>query len=101
VDRPERTYEFRSEERDDVVEEVAIRLGDAWEVATLPRDHLSASKLGVYALTFRHEGDEVRIRRVRHFHPARYAPHEYKAFVEWCNEIDQAEERKLELRARR
>jgi tetratricopeptide (TPR) repeat protein len=100
VERPERTYDFVSEARQDLIEEIGIRLGDAWTVLSVPEDHLASSKIGVYSLTYRRDGDSIRIRRERHLKPGRYTPEEFKAFVVWCQKIDEAEERKIELKKR-
>jgi tetratricopeptide (TPR) repeat protein len=98
VDKAERTFDLVLRGRDDRVDEYTIDLGDAWEVKSLPQDHVAVHDVGVYSLTWRHEGSVIRVRRERHFHPARYRPDEYKPFVSWCKAIDDAEDRKLELR---
>jgi cellulose synthase operon protein C len=100
VERPERTYDLVAESRQDMVEEVVIHLGEAWTVLSIPEDHLASSKVGVYSLTYRREGDAIRVHRERHLKPGRYTPEEFKAFVVWCQQIDEAEERKIELRKR-
>lgn len=98
VDKAERQFDLVINSRDDQLDEFTIDLGAAWEVSSLPQDHVAAHDVGVYSLTWRHEGRLVRVRREFHFHPARYRPDEYKQFVAWCKAIDDAEDRKLELR---
>jgi tetratricopeptide (TPR) repeat protein len=100
VDKADRQFDLVLQSRDDRRDEFTIDLGDAWDVSSLPEDHTAVHDVGVYSLTWRREGSVVRVRRERHFHPARYRPDEYKAFVAWCKAIDDAEDRKLELRKR-
>jgi hypothetical protein len=57
-----------------------------------------ANRLGTYSLTWRDLGDRIEVRREAHLRPARFRPDEYKAFVAWCKSIDDAEERRLEVR---
>ncbi len=101
VHRPERTYDLILNPHDDDIAEVEIHLGDAFEVASLPEDHLSVGDLGVYSLTWRHTGGVVNVRREMHLKPARYTPDQYAEFTAWCKAIDDAEDRKLELRRRK
>lgn len=98
VDKPERTFDLVLRGRDDRVDEFTIDLGGAWAVKSLPQDHVAVHDVGVYSLTWRQSGDIVSVRRERHFHPARYRPDDYRQFVAWCKAIDDAEDRKLELR---
>jgi len=97
-DREDRTYDLVLNARDDQVDEIEIDLGDAFQVKSLPADHVAAHDLGTYSLTWRRDGTRLRVRRELHVHPARYRPDEYKPFVAWCKGIDDAEDRKLELR---
>ena len=98
VDKAERRFDLVINTRDDRVDEYTIDLGSAWAVKSLPQDHVAAHDIGTYSLTWRQEGNLVRVRRERHFHPVRYHVDEYKPFVAWCKSIDDAEDRKLELR---
>jgi hypothetical protein len=102
VDRAERTYDLVLNGRDDRVDEFTIFLGDAFQVKTLPEDHVVFDKLGTYSLTWRMAsgdgGERIVVRREAHLRPTRYRADEYKAFVAWCKAVDDAEERKLELR---
>ena len=98
IERAERTYDLVINVRDDRMEEFTIDLGDAFEVRTLPEDHVVFHRLGTYSLTWREEGGKVLVRREAHLNPARYRADEYKTLVAWCKAIDDAEERKLELR---
>lgn len=97
VGRDSRKFDLVLTGRDDGVEEFTIHLGDAFRVRSLPEDHVTLHALGTYSLTWRQDGDVIRVRRERHFRPARYTPEQYAAFVAWCKEIDDAENRKLEL----
>jgi tetratricopeptide (TPR) repeat protein len=98
VERAERVYDLVINARDDRLDEFTIVLGDAFQVKSLPEDEIVFQRLGTYSLTWRDMGDRVAVRREAHMHPARYRADEYKAFVAWCKSIDDAEERKLELR---
>lgn len=98
VDKAERQFDLILNGRDDRVDEYVIDLGSAWSVKSLPQDHTAANDVGVFSLTWRVDGDTIHVRRERHFHPARYRPDEYKAFVAWCKSIDDAEDRKLVMR---
>jgi len=101
--RAERTYDLVLNGREDRVDEFTIHLGDAFQVKSLPEDHVVFDRLGTYSLTWRlvsddGKGDRIVVRREAHLRPARYRADEYKPFVAWCKTIDDAEERKLELR---
>jgi tetratricopeptide (TPR) repeat protein len=103
VEKAERVYDLVLNTRDDRVDEFTIVLGDAFAVKTLPDDLNTFHRLGTYSLTWRlvtggEAGDRIVVHREAHLHPARYRADEYKAFVAWCKSIDDAEERKLELR---
>ncbi len=98
VERPERVYDLVLPGRDDRLDEFTIVLGDAFVVKTLPEDHVVFHRLGTYSLTWREAGGRVTVRREAHLRPTRYRADEYKAFMAWCKAIDDAEERKLELR---
>jgi tetratricopeptide (TPR) repeat protein len=103
VEKTERVYDLVLNARDDRLDEYTILLGDAFAVRTLPDDLNTFHRLGTYSLTWRlvtggDGGDRVVVRREAHLHPARYRADEYKAFVAWCKSIDDAEDRKLELR---
>jgi hypothetical protein len=103
VEKTERVYDLVLNARDDRLDEYSIVLGDAFAVKTLPDDLNTFHRLGTYSLTWRlatggEGGDRVVVRREAHLHPARYRADEYKAFVAWCKSIDDAEDRKLELR---
>ncbi len=98
VHRPTREFDLVLKTRDDNVDRYEIELGDAFEVAKLPDDHVVVSGLGTYSLTWRQRGDRIVVKREVHLQPARYSPAEYKRFVGWCQAIDDAEQRKLELR---
>jgi hypothetical protein len=102
VERAERVYDLVLNARDDRLDEFTILLGDAFQVKTLPEDHVVFDRLGTYSLTWRlvsgDGGERIAVRREAHMRPARYRADEYKAFVAWCKAIDDAEERKLELR---
>jgi tetratricopeptide (TPR) repeat protein len=103
VEKAERVYDLVLNSRDDRLDEFTIHLGDAFSVKTLPDDLNTFHRLGTYSLTWRlvsdrEGGDRIVVRREVHLHPARYRADEYKAFVAWCKSIDEAEERKLELR---
>ena len=98
IHRPERTYDQIISVRDDGVDEIIVHLGDAFEVAHLPEDHLAIHELGTYSLTWRLDGKTLSIRRERHLQPARYSADQYQGFVDWCKQIDDAEERKIEFR---
>lgn len=99
VHRPERVYDLILNVRDDGVDAYEVDLGDAFEIVTLPDDHLAVHELGTYSLTFRRDGRTLRVRRERHLRPARYTPEQYAGFVAWCKSIDDAEQAKIELRA--
>lgn len=98
VDKAVRQFDLVLRQRDDRVDEFTIDLGGAWEVASLPADCIAVHDVGVYSLTWRQSGDVIRVRRERHLHPARYRADAYPEFVAWCKSVDDAEERKLELR---
>jgi hypothetical protein len=98
VERAERVYDMVINTRDDRLDEFTVYLGDAFQVKSVPDDQVVFHRLGTYSLTWRDLGDRVVVRREAHLHPARYRADEYKAFVAWCKSIDDAEERKLELR---
>jgi tetratricopeptide (TPR) repeat protein len=99
VHRPERVYDLILNVHDDGVDTYEIDLGDAFDVVSLPGDHLAVHALGTYSLTFRRDGQTIRVRRERHLRPARYTPEQYAGFVAWCKGIDDAEQAKIELRA--
>jgi hypothetical protein len=98
VERADRVFDLVINSRDDRLDEFTITLGDAFQVKSLPEDEIVFHRLGTYSLTWRDLGDRISVRREAHLHPARYRADEYKAFVAWCKSIDDAEERKLELR---
>jgi hypothetical protein len=98
VERTERVYDLVLNQRDDRLDEFTIRLGDAFQVRSLPEDHVVFDRLGTYSLTWRDLGDRIVVRREAHLRPARYRADEYKTFVAWCKAIDDAEERKIELK---
>jgi hypothetical protein len=98
VERADRVFDLVINSRDDRLDEFTIVLGDAFQVKSLPADEIVFHRLGTYSLTWRDLGDRIAVRREAHMHPARYRADEYKAFVAWCKSIDDAEERKLELR---
>ncbi len=98
VERAERVYDLVLNQRDDRLDEFTIRLGDAFRVRTLPEDHVVFDRLGTYSLTWRDLGDRIVVRREVHLHPARYRADEYKAFIAWCKAVDDAEDRKIELK---
>jgi len=100
VHRPERVYDLILNVRNDGVDEYTIELGDAFEIASLPADHLALSELGVYSLTYRLDGTTLHVRRERHLQPARLSPEQYGDFIAWCKAIDDAEKAKIEFRAR-
>ena len=75
-----------------------IDLGDAFEVSRLPESHVVIHDAGTYSLTWRQQGRRVKVRREVHLKPARYTPEEFPGFAAWCKGIDDAEQRKLELR---
>jgi tetratricopeptide (TPR) repeat protein len=100
VHRPTRLYDLILNVRDEGVDEYTVELGDAFEIATLPADHLAVNELGTYSLTFRLDGTALHVRRERHLQPARYTPEQYGGFVAWCKAIDDAEQAKIEFRAR-
>lgn len=97
VGRDTRKFDLVLQRREDSIEEYVIHLGDAFRVRSLPEDHVTVHKLGTYSLTWRNDGDTIRVRRERHFRPARYTPEQYPRFVAWCKSIDDAEQRKLQL----
>ena len=101
VERAERTYDLVLTRALHVRDEYVIDLGEAFEVSKLPEDHIVIHDAGTYSLTWRQRGDRVTVRRDIHLKPARYAPDEHAGFVAWCKGIDDAEQRKLELRKRR
>jgi len=86
--------------RDDRIDEYTIELGDTFEIATLPADHVTVNELGVYSLTYRRAGSSLHVRRERHFIPCEFTPEQYGGFVAWCKAIDDAEQTKIEFRAR-
>jgi tetratricopeptide (TPR) repeat protein len=98
VERAERTYDLVLNVREDLVDDFTIVLSDAFRVKTLPEDHVVFHRLGTYSLTWRDLGDRIVVRREAHLAPTRCRADEYKSFVAWCKSIDDAEERKLELR---
>jgi tetratricopeptide (TPR) repeat protein len=102
VERAERVFDLVLNGRDDRLDEFTIFLGDAFQSKSLPEDHVVFDRLGTYSLTWRlvsgDGGDRITVRREAHMRPARYRADEYKAFVAWCKAIDDAEDRKLELK---
>jgi tetratricopeptide (TPR) repeat protein len=98
IERAERVFDLVINSREDRLDEFTIHLGDAFQVKSLPEDEIVFHRLGTYSLTWRDLGDRIAVRREAHLRPARYRADEYKAFVAWCKSIDDAEERKLELR---
>ncbi len=100
VDRPDRTYDVVAHQRADSFDEIRIDLAGAYEVVSVPEDHLASSKVGSYSLTYRVTGDSILVHREVHLRPGRYTPAEYKDLVSWCQAIDDAEDGKIELRKR-
>ncbi len=100
VELAARTYDLLLTRAMHVRDEYVIDLGEAFEVSKLPEDHIVIHDAGTYSLTWRQRGDRVTVRRDIHLKPARYAPDEHAGFVAWCKGIDDAEQRKLELRKR-
>ena len=100
VHRPERVYDLILNVRDDRIDGYTVELGDAFEIAHLPADHLAVSELGTYSLTYRLVGTTLNVRRERHLQPARYTAEQYDGFIAWCKGIDDAEQAKIEYRAR-
>ncbi len=98
VERADRVFDLVLNARDDRLDEFSIVTGGAFAVKHVPEDHVVFHRLGTYSLTWRDLGDRIVVRREVHLHPARYRADEYKAFVAWCKAVDDAEERKLELR---
>jgi tetratricopeptide (TPR) repeat protein len=100
IEKPDRSWPFvirdrgsREVRRDEVV----FELGGKWRPKKLPEGHTAASKLGTYSLTVSPEGGRVRIVRTVRLGDCRYTPDEYRDFVNWCREIDAAEEQRLVL----
>jgi hypothetical protein len=98
VERAERTYDFVLNRHYHGRDEFVIHLGEAFEVSRLPESHVVVHAAGTYSLTWRQRGREIHVRRELHLKPARYTPDEFPGFVAWCKGIDDAEQRKLELR---
>ncbi|MCZ6707465.1 MAG: hypothetical protein O7A71_05920, partial [Chloroflexi bacterium] len=100
VQRVERTYDLVLTRTRHVRDEYVIDLGEVFEVSKLPEAHVAIHDAGTYSLTWRQRGNRVIVRRDVHLKPARYTPDEHAGFVVWCKGIDDAEQRKLELRKR-
>jgi hypothetical protein len=98
VERAERTYDLVLNPHYHARDEYVIQLGASFEVSRLPESHVVVHAAGTYSLTWRQQGRKVLVRRELHLQPARYTPDEFPAFVAWCKGIDDAEQRKLELR---
>ena len=98
VERAERTYDLVLNTHFHGRDEFFIDLGEAFQVSRLPESHVVVHAAGTYSLTWRQQGRRVLVRREVHLNPARYAPDEFPGFVAWCKGIDDAEQRKLELR---
>ncbi|MHC4492629.1 MAG: hypothetical protein ACYTDU_13495, partial [Planctomycetota bacterium] len=98
VERAERTYDLVLKNRHHGRDEFVIDLGGAFEVSRLPESYVVFHAAGTYSLTWRQRGRRILVRREVHLKPARYAPDEFPGFVAWCKGIDDAEQRKLELR---
>ncbi|MHC4973236.1 MAG: DUF3858 domain-containing protein [Planctomycetota bacterium] len=100
VERTERTYDLVLDSQYTNRDEYVIHLGESFVVSRLPESHVVVHAAGTYSLTWRQEGRRVHVRRELHLQPARYTPDEFAGFVAWCKGIDDAEQRKLELRQR-
>lgn len=98
VERAQRTYDLVLDTHYHSRDEYVIRLSEAFEVSKLPESHVTVHAAGTYSLTWRQQGNRIHVRRELHLQPARYTPDEFPDFVAWCKGIDDAEQRKLELR---
>ncbi len=100
VERAERTYDLFLRSTLHLRDEYVIDLGEAFRVSKLPESHVVIHDAGTYSLTWRQRDNRVLVRREIHLKRERYKPEEHAGFVAWCKGIDDAEQRKLELRKR-
>ncbi|MCG3135323.1 MAG: hypothetical protein HMLKMBBP_02904 [Planctomycetes bacterium] len=98
VDKAERVFDLVIRWRDDQYDAYTIDLGEDWDVVSLPADHIAVDDLATYSLTWRRDGSKIRVKREYHVRPARYHAADVKRLAEWCKAVDDAEDRKLELR---
>lgn len=98
VHRSERNFDLVLSPHDDTYDRVVVHLGNRFDLAQMPADHIAVNDIGVYSLTFRRVDDTLVIERFWRFKPARYTPEQYPRFVEWCKSLDDAETVKLEFR---
>ncbi len=77
--------------------EAVIRIPDGWRVGKLPEDVLLQGEIGRLAITWRMEGDAVRVRHELEIGPQVMATEKYPELVRFCQEGDAAEEARMEL----
>lgn len=77
--------------------EATIRIPDGWRVAKLPDDALLQGSIGRLSITWRREGDVVRVRHELEMGPQVLAPQRYGELVRFCTDGDAAEESRMEL----
>jgi len=77
--------------------EAVIRIPAGWRVGKLPEDVLLQGDIGRLAVTWRLEGDAVRVRHEVEIRPQVLAPDRYPELVKFCQDGDAAEEAQMEI----
>ncbi len=77
--------------------DAAIRIPDGWRVTKLPDDALLQGSIGRLSITWRREGNVVRVRHELEMGPQVLAPARYGELVRFCTDADAAEEQRMEL----
>jgi tetratricopeptide (TPR) repeat protein len=78
-------------------ESFTLVLPGGMRVSKLPPDLEISGDLGTYCLTFSVVGNEVRMRRVCHIYPQQLPAASYNDLVEFCKQVDKAEQEKIWL----
>ncbi len=65
---------------------------------TLPQNTVILNEYGYYTLFYGWNGSEIVVRRAYLIPPQTIHPHKYKGFVQFCREIDRAEDRDIILK---
>jgi len=77
---------------------VVIDLGKGYAVSELPKDLYIRNDFGSYILTFREEGDSIRVGRNLTLVPQRVKTDRYQDFLDFCRKVDEAEMGRIILR---
>jgi hypothetical protein len=97
--RPDRVFPFVLRMQQMQVDEVRIEPGEGWRVERLPASILERCAIGLYSLRVWEEDGAVHLRRTLVLEPSEVPPDEYPRLLEQLRRIDEAEARRIVLRA--